>query len=558
MWVIKKARIKNFRSIVDGTFEPGSISIVVGENDVGKSNYIRALNLFFNGETELGRRFEFASDFSHTAIVGKGKARQVEITLYIDPPETFADRGVIVWRRYWREESPSFIAETFFRLPGNKAIALKSKAIQWLRGIKFRYVPAIKGADYFAALMRELHDTLAATIDTQLRAAAADFIGVVRNHTAGISQHLSEYLNLQSQLQLPENLRSLFEVLDFSTASGTSDISLRLRGDGIKVRHIPAVLKFLADQERRLSPVGKPRSTSIWGYEEPENNLEMKRAFEHADELYSSRGSAQIFLTTHSPAFYGMATSERSDEVRAFNALPDPISGTQLHKVDAANVGVFDASLGIMPLIAPYINAKVDELKNIDSELAALKYKMELATKPMVVVAGETDALYISSALQIFALDIFDKLEVMCIGRQGLKGSVGTGDPKLLALVEHWNNRHQLLSRPAIVILDCDVKNPPASINPGLTIYNLPLSKTNSVARRGIENLLPDSVFSDSFYSEKVENIEYGGSKVVRTLDKMKLCKAICSDDVSVGVSRNVALASFADLVGVIRSSAKL
>lgn len=183
MWIIKRIRIKNFRSIVDGSFSPGNISVIVGENDVGKSNYIRALNLFFNGETEPGRRFEFQSDFSNRAAIGKGKAKQIEISLEIEPPESFSDTSLIVWRRYWREGNASFISEQFHRMPGKKEIPLKSKVIQWLRGIRFRYVPAIKGAEYFSTLMRELHDTLAATIDSELRSASGDFIDVVRKHT---------------------------------------------------------------------------------------------------------------------------------------------------------------------------------------------------------------------------------------------------------------------------------------------------------------------------------------------------------------------------------------
>lgn len=247
MWVVRKVRIKNFRSIVYGELDCKPINIIVGENDVGKSNYLRALNLFFNNETDVGRQFSFSSDYSLGAATGIGKARQIEITLYIQPPETFSDKSEIVWRRYWREEAPSFISESFHRIPGRKDIPLKSKSIQWLRRIRFRYVPAIKGSDYFTSLLRDLHDTLAETVDKELRTAASDFIAVVQAHTLGISTHLQESISVGSRLELPDNLRALFEVLDFSTEKDSSLISLQYRGDGIKVRHIPAILKFLAD-----------------------------------------------------------------------------------------------------------------------------------------------------------------------------------------------------------------------------------------------------------------------------------------------------------------------
>lgn len=51
---IKHIRIKNFRSIVDLSIDVGKMNIFVGLNDAGKSNVLKALNLFFNGETEPG------------------------------------------------------------------------------------------------------------------------------------------------------------------------------------------------------------------------------------------------------------------------------------------------------------------------------------------------------------------------------------------------------------------------------------------------------------------------------------------------------------------------
>ena len=51
----------------------------------------------------------------------------------------------------------------------------------------------------------------------------------------------------------------------------------------------------------------------IWAYEEPENNLEIGSAVQLADELHalSRAGTAQILLTTHSPAFYDLAQREK-------------------------------------------------------------------------------------------------------------------------------------------------------------------------------------------------------------------------------------------------------
>jgi AAA15 family ATPase/GTPase len=59
---IKSVHIENFRSIgiLDVTISP--FTVFVGKNDCGKSNVLRALNLFFNGETNHRISFDFDED----------------------------------------------------------------------------------------------------------------------------------------------------------------------------------------------------------------------------------------------------------------------------------------------------------------------------------------------------------------------------------------------------------------------------------------------------------------------------------------------------------------
>ena len=61
MIIIQSIEITNFRSIVklEKNFSVSDLNIVVGKNDIGKSNFLKALNLFFNGETDIGKPFSF-------------------------------------------------------------------------------------------------------------------------------------------------------------------------------------------------------------------------------------------------------------------------------------------------------------------------------------------------------------------------------------------------------------------------------------------------------------------------------------------------------------------
>ncbi len=59
MITIKRIHVKNFRSLVDETIELSDFNFFVGKNDSGKSNVLKALNLFFNMSTDFDTAFDF-------------------------------------------------------------------------------------------------------------------------------------------------------------------------------------------------------------------------------------------------------------------------------------------------------------------------------------------------------------------------------------------------------------------------------------------------------------------------------------------------------------------
>ncbi len=91
---IRKVNIRNFRSIVQFSEEVGDLSIFVGPNDAGKSNILRALDLFFNGESRHGYELDWARDYSRFAPPRIRKAEEITVALEIQPPSTF--RNVLV------------------------------------------------------------------------------------------------------------------------------------------------------------------------------------------------------------------------------------------------------------------------------------------------------------------------------------------------------------------------------------------------------------------------------------------------------------------------------
>jgi AAA15 family ATPase/GTPase len=65
MRYIENIKISKFRSIGQNeSIESLDLNIFSGSNDSGKSNFLKALNLFFTGQTELDVRYNSDSDFN--------------------------------------------------------------------------------------------------------------------------------------------------------------------------------------------------------------------------------------------------------------------------------------------------------------------------------------------------------------------------------------------------------------------------------------------------------------------------------------------------------------
>jgi energy-coupling factor transporter ATP-binding protein EcfA2 len=509
---ITRIRIRNFRSIVWSEFEPQKHNVLVGSNDAGKSNFLRALNLFFNNEVEIGIPFRFARDYSKSTTKGKGKAEEVRIELWFRTPSNYSTEEDVIWRKTWRA-SGALPTSDDRQFVSKNQISGKSKVGSWLDAHRFHYVPAVRGAEYFRSLMRDVHDTLAESYESELLASSGAFIKDLRKHTGQIGKIIKEQVGLNSEIQLPSDLRGLFEVLDFET---NDSVSFRQRGDGIQAAHIPAILKFLADSQLRLAAKGKPRPTSIWAYEEPENNLEFSRAFSIAEQLYDYSENHQVFLTTHSPAFYvGKSTEYKPDRwlvqmVSRCSEISKVGDSEALHKV-----------VGLMPLVAPFI-------QEMQSDLDLAHQKLQSINKPTIFVSGITDEKYVSRALKLFDPDRAKHISVKYIGQTTTSGAKGGGDSSLDKVVAVFHAQPQLQPQRIVVLYDCDAAKT-ESEHGLLRVQPIPKNPSNTVQKIGIENAISSDAFTDDFYKTKKTKDNYGATKSIGEFDKVAACEAVCA-----------------------------
>ncbi len=397
MITIKRIHIKNFRSIVDETIELKDFNCFVGQNDSGKSNVLKALNLFFNGKTDFNTPFDFESDYSQFAKRGQKQAKEISIALEIVVPNTFIEHGVKVWKKTWRKEGQnSDNIDTLFK-PA-------SKGITWLQRIHYQYVPAVKSNDYFKNLLGKLYDSMTEAANSALKDLNDEYSERLENLTWELTNQLRLVLGMRSSIQLPSNLSTLFRDMSFSTSDQFAQkIDLSHRGDGIKARHIPSILRYLQKNIEKGRPPRSVGGSYIWGFEEPENGVEYLACFEMAKEFLSYINERQILVTTHSPAFYIQTKSETTS---CF--LVKRIDGVSKYLSDSDQI---NETMGLMQLVAPFIQAAKDEyIENTEKSYHNLINQLKKVMNIMKRSDNKLDVDQVLSVIEQYsqALDLLD------------------------------------------------------------------------------------------------------------------------------------------------------
>lgn len=273
MLKIKHIKIQNFRSIVNLSLDVERMNVFVGLNDAGKSNILKALNLFFNDETDSNVKFDFETDYSKYAPIKINKAKEIIISIIFEIPKRYSYHEDVEWKKVWRASGlhKDSSSEWVFT-PHSKVSTL-------LKRIKYKYVPAVKSDNYFKSLLADLYMSIAKEVNNELTEKAEAYSYALDGFTQQIGQRVQKIVGIRSNLIMPSNQVDIFKELVFITNDHSmKPIELSHRGDGIKAVHIPAILKYISEQDNRLMTNTSVPITTIWGYEEPENGIEMKSA----------------------------------------------------------------------------------------------------------------------------------------------------------------------------------------------------------------------------------------------------------------------------------------
>lgn len=452
MKILNKVIIRDFRSIssADINITEGYLPIV-GANNSGKSNVLRALNLFFNDQVEPGILVRMEEDFHNPS---RKKKKKISITLEFQLPDNFnfqktirtnledlLGRHFLIEKVWLIPESPiekEAKLEIYFskdRVSMHLANPAEEYRIrQFLALIRFRYVPnhihpseilrkeqSSIQTELLAKLRRSKKVTpeVQESIFNELGQLSKDFILPIADEINSAIKDI-EGIDLSTPTNMGELLFSFAPRLK---VSGGENFKALLHGSGVQSLLTLLILRYL--DSRFSSRFGWHQAT-IWALEEPESFLHKDLEHKVADILSTTgKNDAfrfQVFCTTHSDVFVRYASEG------ILCVLKDgKTSATPKKARDLAGEA---SKLGISSYVPPLLYG---------------------APKPLLIVEGPTDKILIEYAYAKLALACPWEIEDIptitqsYTGVDGLKNYLRTNQEPL---------KNRALKSPVFVLID--------------------------------------------------------------------------------------------------------
>lgn len=406
MHTIKRIEIQYFRSIYNVTIKDFSdLNMLSGKNDAGKSNVLKALNLFFNNRIDSETEFNFSENFNLSRLqqVRKNsvKGRQfIRIKVTFDRGDSFAKtlpKLFSITKKWYRNDIfPSDVKNDIENRMNSEGMVYnerrsKTSLTMFLNKIRFFYIPAIKDNKIFDEMLLCLRETIyndKLATDKKLQIVLNDTAKKVGQAADDLNNEFYEVTKIQSEIIPPNSVAELYNTLKIITKTDNGSVSILDRGDGIRVRYIPSILNYIAQNTHNIC---------IWGYEEPENSLEYNLALKMAEDFIQYSLDSQIFVTTHSPAFIGL----ENNCVKLFRCYKSQGSTSVLDMIRAEQQDELKEELGYIRLLKEqnrFYKSKVLELELVKKESELLRKSLESVSKPILMTEGKTDVDILTNA----------------------------------------------------------------------------------------------------------------------------------------------------------------
>lgn len=316
MKLVTNIRIEGFRSIREADIElDADLTAFAGLNNSGKSNVLRALNAFFNDETDSGQPLNVDRDYFRPDRLKK-KRKRIRVSIKFQLPASFKFRrgleatntllgsNTFSVMKEWVRDNP---LPSFF-LNGN-ALDLndRQRLAAFLQLIRYRYVP---NRVLPTELIRNEHQSLRNVLIRRLAKKSkgnADAFDAIRESSVRMIESLAKRFEEACPgqgtvtLATPTSWQDLAFTFGYRLAQNGVEIEDAAQGSGIQSLLMLETL-YLIDRDY-FQQFGW-KQAAIWGLEEPESSLhsslEARVAAYLAGVASDPKSRLQVLCTTHS------------------------------------------------------------------------------------------------------------------------------------------------------------------------------------------------------------------------------------------------------------------
>jgi len=310
--LIKEIYISRFRSIGKMQIPVDNVTVFSGKNNSGKSNILKALNLFFNKETSFDTKYEHSTDYNKFFRGMLGGARRVIISIKFHGIGNAAlKEDFWITREFGEgiEEQPAYRStnEKVDERLKKKDGTITRQFTTFYNKINYIYIPAVRDRGFVKHLFQLFENIIRADAakDKLLTKSIDEISDILQSKSKDISDSFGKFIKLHTSASLSSNMKDILgavtiNVENLQVASKFNhSVDIFSSGDGILMSYI---MYFIAYMSLKIS-----NKYYIWGFEEPETALEYSKAQALAETFYNDFAKkAQIFITTHSPAFINL------------------------------------------------------------------------------------------------------------------------------------------------------------------------------------------------------------------------------------------------------------
>lgn len=310
---ISRVQIRNFRSLESVSVPLNKFSVLLGENDVGKTSFLHALDKYF-----IGKKLDDENDWFMQKT-----SNEVRIVLTFENATAEALSGLC-------REDKSIVVSKVFPFGGTpqvKAILSDESAVdipkpvlsKWFTSERFHFIPVRRDLTVqfsmgkTALLGKMLRSRMKERLGAEETVASLEALEkILKESISGPRAQLEQFL--QEQMH-NEAIQLGFDDLEIDPVEGVkfvvslSDdravgIKIENRGAGTQNNLIIALFRLIAELAAE--------DYLILAMEEPENSLHPKAQRQLLSVIQQISDKSQVIVTTHSPVFIDRSRFENN------------------------------------------------------------------------------------------------------------------------------------------------------------------------------------------------------------------------------------------------------